>query len=71
MKKVYLQPMMRLANTNTPLIIATSYVGDAGEEHGGGGDGTEDPEETPTIGGTGGDTGFTLGSKNRGNVFYE
>lgn len=70
MKKVYLQPMMRLANSNTPLIIATSYVGDAGEEHGGG-DGTEDYRETPTIGGTGGSTGFELGSKYRGNVFYE
>lgn len=73
MKKVYLHPTIKLVNSNMPLIIATSieYKGTAGEEHGGGGDGTADHRDNPPIGGTGDDNGFILGSKNRGNVFYE
>lgn len=71
MKKVYLQPTMKLANSNMSLIIATSYVGEANETHGGGEDGKEDERTTPTIGGTGGDTGFELGSKRRSNMFYD
>lgn len=71
MKKVYLQPAIKLANSNMSLIIATSYTGTAGESHGGGSEGTTDPETTPSIGGTGDDDGFTLGSKRRGNLFYD
>lgn len=74
MKKVYLQPTMNVANSNMTYIIATSgynYTGDGTEYHGGGASGTDDNEGDKTIGGTGDDGGFTLGSKLRGNRFYE
>lgn len=71
MKKVYLQPTMKLANSNMSLIIATSYNGNAGEYHGGGASGTDDNEGEKTVGGTGSDTDFELGSKRRSNMFYD
>lgn len=73
MKKVYLHPTIKLVNSNMPLIIATSIetTGTAGEENAGGEDGDQHKETTPAIGGTGSDNGFIMGSKNRGNIFYE
>lgn len=71
MKKIYLQPTMKLVNSTMSLIIATSYNGDATEYHGGGASGKEDNENEKPVGGTGDDSGFELGSKRRGNIFYD
>lgn len=61
MKKVYLQPSVFVheIKSEAPLLAGTTK-GTGGEEHGGG-DGTEDKETTPNIGGTGEDDGFILG----------
>lgn len=69
MKKNYINPLTKVIKHNLTNIIATSAS--ASEEHYGGNDPTEklDPEETPNIGGTGDNTGFTQGSKRRG-YFY-
>lgn len=69
MKKVYLQPSIYLHALNFESEVLTgtiTYTGSASEEHHGG-EGTSegtavDAEGTPTIGGTGDNSDFTMGA---------
>lgn len=73
MKKVYIQPNIRLASDNKTMIIATSgptNPGAASETHWGGTTDPLHPEETPDMKGTGDDDDLTMHTKYR-RGFYE